>query len=329
MQMIHKQIWRTAFAATSLACVAMLSGCGGASNGTPLLTTPLSGPAVNGLSANDILNNQGTLIELSGLASADAQTAYLTGAVASTAKPSSVVANAFGGTIPLGFAPDGSFGVSGSNIGTAVAPGASVLFGASISGGNSTTAPIAINPNGVVLTSSEVPGFSQPLKFTASEAQTGPLVAAQYTTAAFKLPFTTTGLHSLVASVSDASGQSSTTTFDTVVLTSTDAAVYAQITDAKGNPLPGATATITGQINPAAPATQQATADDNGVVILFATPGVPDKSNNTNTITVTAPKHTFADTPVTLTAGAILTRIPAPTKDKPDAVAPLAISSNE
>ncbi len=329
MQMKHKPIWRAAFAATSLACVAMLSGCGGASNGTPLLPTLLSGPAVNGLSANDIINNQGTLIELSGLASPDAKIAYLTGPTASTAKPSSVVANAFGGTIPLGFAPDGSFGVSGNNIGTAAAPGASVIFGANISGGNNTTAPIPINPSSVVLTSPEVPGFSQPLKFTTSNKQTGPLVAAQYTTGAFPLPFTTTGLHSLRVAVSDASSQSSTTDFDTVVVASTDAAVYAQITNAKGVPLPGATATITGQINPAAPAIQQATADGNGVVILFATPGTSDKDMNTNTITVTAPKHTFADTPVALTAGTALTRVAAPTKDDPKAVAPIAIAANE
>lgn len=284
MQMIHKQIWRVALAATSLVCLPMLSGCGGASNGTPLLPTPLSGPAVNALSANDALG--GTLFEVSGLASSDAATAYLTGATASTAKPSSVVAGAFGGTVPLGFAPDGSFGVSTNNIGQAVAPGASVIFGANISGGNNLTAPIAINPDSVVLTSSEVSGFSQPLKFTASAKQTGPLVAAQYTTGAFTLPFTTTGLHRLRVAVSDTSGQSSTTDFDTVVVGPADGALYAANIIIANTKTAGKTTTsglspgdvveldnAAGVAVTTTGARQQATADTNGVAILFAPTG--------------------------------------------------------
>ncbi len=320
MQMIHKQIWRAAFAATSLACVAMLSGCGGASNGTPLLATPLSGPAVNGLDANNALG--GTLFEISGLASADAATAYLTGPVASTAKPSSVVANAFGGTIPLGFAPDGSFGTSGSNVGQGVAPGASVIFGASISGGNNSTAPIAINPSSVVLTSPEVAGFSQPLKFTASSKQTGPLVNAQYTTAAFTLPFTTTGLHRLVASVSDASGQSSTTSFDTVVVGPNDGALYAANIIIASTKTPGTTTTsglspgdvvelddpATGAAVVTAGARQQATADGNGVAILFAPAGtynVKATSADGKTVTVQQDKA-GAPATITLAKGAVV-----------------------
>ncbi len=289
MQTKHKQIWRTAFAASSLACVTMLSGCGGASNGTPLLATPVSGPAVNGLDANNALG--GTLFEVSGLASPDGLTSYLTGPVASTAKPSAVVANSFSGTIPLGFAPDGSFGLTTSNVGIAVAPGANVIFGASISGGNSTTAPIPINTSSIVLTSTEVPGFSQPLKFNTtftSQSGANPLVQAQYTTGTFALPFTTTGLHRLVASVGDQSGQSSTTTFDTVVVGPNDAAVYVGFINIPNTKKPGTITTAglsqgdTIELDDAktgvkatlvAGARQQATADTNGVVILFIAPG--------------------------------------------------------
>ncbi len=285
MQMTHKQIWRAAFAATSLACVAMLSGCGGTSNGTPLLATPTSGPAVNGLDANNALT--GSLVEVSGLASPDDTTYYLTGPVASTAKPSVVVANSFGGTVPLGFAPDGSAGQATKNIGVAVAPGTSVVFGASISGGNTTTSPIAINSNSVVLTSSEVSGFSQPLKFNGVN-RNGPLANAQYTTGTFTLPFTMTGLHSLTVSVSDASSQSSTTTFDTVVVGPTDSALYVSniiVQDTKNAGKTKASGLSQGdvvelddpatgaKITPPANARQQATADSNGVAILFAPAG--------------------------------------------------------
>ncbi len=328
MQMIHKQIWRAAFAATSLACVTILSGCGGASNGTPLLPTPTSGPAVNGLSANDALG--GTLFEVSGLASADASTAYLTGPVASTAKPSTVVASSFGGTIPLGFAPDGSFGVATLNAGTAVAPGASVIFGANISGGNSATAPIAINPNSVVLTSPEVSGFSQPLKFTTAfsnqthgTAKTpSPLAAAQYATAVFTLPFTTTGLHSLRVAVSDAAGQSSTTDFDTVVVGPSDGALYAANIVIASTKTPGTTTTsalspgdvvelddpTTGAAVTTAGARQQATADGNGVAILFAPAGtyaVKATSADGKTVTVQQDKAGKATT-VDLPKGSVL-----------------------
>lgn len=300
MQMKHKQSWRAVFAATSLACVAMLSGCGGTTNGTPLLATPTSGPAINGLDANNALG--GTLFEVSGLASPDDMTYYLTGPVASTAKPSVVVANSFGGTIPLGFAPDGSSGASATNTGMAVAPGTSVVFGASISGGNTATNPIAINPNSVVLTSSEVSGFSQPLKFNGVN-RSGPLANAQYTTGTFTLPFTTTGLHSLTVSVSDTSSQSSTTTFDTVVVGPNDGVLYVSNIVIASTKTPGTTTTsglnpgdvveldnpATGAAVTTAGARQQTKADSNGVAILFAPAGtyaVKATSADGKTVTV-------------------------------------------
>lgn len=318
MQMTHKQIWRAAFAATSLACVAMLSGCGGTTNGTPLLATPTSGPAVNGLDANNALT--GSLVEVSGLASPDDTTYYLTGPVASTAKPSVVVANSFGGTVPLGFAPDGSAGQATKNIGVAVAPGTSVVFGASISGGNTSTNPIAINPNSVVLTSSEVSGFSQPLKFNGVN-RNGPLANAQYTTGTFTLPFTTTGLHSLTVSVSDASSQSSTTTFDTVVVGPNDGALYAANIIVASTKTAGTT--TTSGLNPGdvveldnaagtavttAGARQQTKADANGVAILFAPAGtyaVKATSADGKTVTVQQDKAGKPAT-ITLTGGTAL-----------------------
>ncbi len=286
MQMKHNIFFqrKTPLALAGMALAVALSGCGGATNNTGILATPTSGPVVNGLSAADALN--GTLFEISGLASANALTdpahavGYLSAPVASTAKPSAVIAGAFGGTIPLGFTPDGSFGAAGSNIGTAVLDGSSVIFGASISNGNDAKQPIPIDPSSVTLTSPDAAGFSQKLTFTLTANSAGPLATAQYTTPAFTLPFATPGLHSFVVSVADTSGQSSTTTFDVVTVNATTVALYAaNITPdgAGGTPgttpqpiAPGSVATIT---NPVAGARAQSTADGNGVVILFTTPG--------------------------------------------------------
>ncbi len=326
MQYKQQSLRAGILASASVLTSLLLGGCGGATTtNNGLIPTPAADPAVYGLEATGA--RTGTLEETSGLGSQDGTTGYLTGATASTAKvlPSIAV----NGTIPLGFAPGGAF-VDGSFAAAAPAGGA-VTFRAYASNGqdaNSRTVTPIVDPGGVILTSPEVPGFTQTLVFNSTGIGNGPLANGQYA-ANFTLPFTTTGLHQLVVSIADTSGKKTTTNFESAVVTSTDAAVIAQIMDAKGNPLQGATATITGQITPTSPATQQATADAQGVVALFATPGAPDANKNTNTITVTASGHTFATTAVSLAAGATLSTMPAPTKTKPDAVAALAIAANE
>lgn len=256
----------------------LLSGCGGTTtNGDSLRATVPSGPIIYGLQATAAVDGV-AYDEVSGLASADAKTPYLTAATAYTG----TILQSYG-TLPVGFSPSGSY-IDGS-IGTAVAPGASVIFGAAISNGNSTTQIIPINPSSVTLTSSEVPSFKQALTFTNST--TGPLANATYRTAAFPLPFTTTGLHSLTASVADTAGNTGTTTFDTVVVTSSAVAFYTGVTLGPDPKNPGKTTTT--PINPGDVAEldnattgvkvasvgtrDQATADANGVVILFVPPG--------------------------------------------------------
>ncbi len=332
MQYKQQQLRAGILASAGLLTSLILGGCGGATTtNNGLIATTSADPAVYGLEATGA--KTGTLVETSGLGSQDdktsgtATTGYLTGAIASTAKILPGIA--VNGTVPLGFSPGGAF-VDGSFASAAPAGGA-VTFRAYASNGQDAASrsvtPI-VDPGGVVLTSPEVSGFTQTLVFNSTGIGNGPLANGQYD-ANFTLPFTTTGLHQLVVSIADTSGKKTTTTFESAVVASTDAAVIAQITDLAGNPLPGATATITGQITPSSPATQQTTADAQGVVVLFATPGAPDANKNTNTITVTASKHTFADTPVALTAGAALSTMPAPTTKNPNAVAALAIAANE
>jgi hypothetical protein len=265
-----------------------VAGCGGTTyNGNTLGGIQSATPAAYGLEAFNAVNaadNTGFL-EVSGLASADGQTAYATAAVDSTATPLSGLS--VGGKIPLGFTPGGQF--ADSKLYGGVAAGAPVVFRVALSNGQNSTTTIPINPSSVVLTSPEAAGFTQSFTFN-SALTTGPLSNALYTTPTFNLPFATTGLHSLTVAVADTSGQSSTTTYAVPVIAPANAGVLAQVVDAKGNPIPGATATITGAVAGAA----QPISDAQGVVILFAAPG-------TQTITVNGKA-----TNVTLTAGQLL-----------------------
>ncbi len=283
MQMTHYKFARKAapLTAAGLALAAILSGCGGPSNSTGILPTATATPAVEGIDPGAEIQ-LGDVYEDSGFATTDAKTGYLTGAVASTAKPLAPIANTFNGTIPLGFSPGGTFATTGGPTGAAVSASASVIFGATIANGTSGSSPSAIVPSSVILTSPEVSGFSQALKFTFTNNQTGPLANAQYTTGAFTLPFNTPGLHTVRVAVSDQAGASSTTDFEVVVVNSTTVALYASnitpdatiTADNKTGTAqainPGDTATITGAVEGAK---AQTTADSNGIVILFAAPG--------------------------------------------------------
>lgn len=282
----------------------LLGGCGGVSTTKEqIVPTRATSPTVYGLQPEAALN-QSTFLQASGLASPDAATGYVTGAVDYSGTP---LATQTGpdGKIPLGFAPGGRY--VDTSLAQAAPAGGSVIFGAYIANGidAATGRVVPINPNGVTLTTrradgtEEVAGFSVPLSFAVSPQ--GPLANATYRTAPFTLPFTTSGLHSLSVTVTDARGAgdplgSSTTFFDVVVLTPSDAAAVAQVLDAAGKPVPGATVTIT---NAVAGARAQTTADARGVVVLFAAPG-------TQTITVTGTNLNYTAN-VTLTAGQALT----------------------
>ncbi|HEY3330735.1 MAG TPA: hypothetical protein VGK19_11980 [Capsulimonadaceae bacterium] len=281
-----------AFAA-GLAALA-LTGCGGTSTNSSLYPNVDSDPTINGLSPAKAIG--GSFNEESGLApSASSDTGYLTSAVASTAKP--LASLTVGGTIPLGFAPGATLlGLSGGNYLVAKAAPASstVVFRAGVANGQKGGVVSPIVPSSLKITSPEVGGFSQALAFDSANVGVGAYPNGGYSSAPFTLPFSTTGLHTLVATVSDVDGRSSTTTFSTVVLKPTDAAIEVEITDADGNAIPGATASITGAI---AGATAQTTADAQGVVILFAAPGA-------QTITVTSGTKTTTGT-FTLTAAGL------------------------
>jgi len=269
---------------------AMLSGCSGGGVSQNTVAQPPAGPVVYGLQPLDAVS--GEYLETSGLRLAASVTpAIITGAVASTGEP--LPAITVNGTIPLGFAPGALF-IDGSS-GVSVAPGASVVFRASLANGtNAKTRQVTpIVPSSVILTTSENPSFSQPLTFDSAGIGVGPLGNGQYTTGAFTLPFTTTGLHSFTVSVADSSGQSSTTTFDEVVTAANAGAVLVSIVDGTNSPIPGATATITNAISGA---TTQSTADNQGVVILFASPGV-------QTVTITPPSGPPVTAQVTIVGG--------------------------
>lgn len=282
-----KQLCRYWLATAPVIAAALLvGGCGGASTNTAgLRPTPAAQPAIYGLEPSGVVNT-GVFLETSGLATPDGKTGYLTGAVSSTVtKPISTLD--VNGTIPLGFAPDGSY--INHSIGIAVNPGAAVRFAAYASNGTdpltSQVIPI-VTPNGVTLTSSDFGLSNLVLPFVgAANIGSGALANGQYA-ANFTIPAsTTTGLHSLTASIADTSGQKTSTTFDTVVVRPGDVAFYTAVTEGPD----GSGATAPTPINPgdvaeldsAATGTkvavlgarQQATADAQGTIILFVPAG--------------------------------------------------------
>ena len=305
--MITLRQMRLAALLASSATAVILAGCGGgaSTNNNNLSPVTPSTPTIYGIEPVGQIAG-GELFETSGFGTADLSTGYVTGAVASTAQPPSSIRT--NGTIPLGFAPGSQY--IDLSYGTAVLTGAPVIFRSYISNGNDAGGKLlAIVPSSVKLTSPELPAFSQPMTFTS--VFNGPLANGQYTTSTFTLPFSTVGLHTVVSSVSDITPQTTTTTFKVAVVSPATACVVAQIVDADGSPVVGATASITGEV---AGASQQATSDALGVVVLFATPVAGG-----NKITVTKGALTGTDTQ-TLTGGGTLSHVIDGTDDLPYSV---------
>lgn len=318
---------------------------GTAANGN--ISSPLGGPF---------------FYETSGLGSADSSKAYQAAAIdfsivknPNNATLLSGVDPNGTGKVPLGFSGTvGSDTGSGGTVGqyidansaptpsvpTAVTPGTSVVFRAAISNGLSSTArsPITINPSGVSLTSADPEWTLGVLPLTFNYIKTGPFANATYVTGTpvttgqgtptpFTVPFTTTGIHTVVLTVSDDAGQQTATTFAIPVVTSADVALVLQnfITVAptkatpKGTATPitaGDTVTLDGGAGigsyPAGFAST--TADAQGTVVFFTTPG-------THTVTETDPKGAVVQTSTfTLDAAAAGTTVlDVPTTTNPAA----------
>lgn len=290
-------------AALGASAAALLSGCGGStSNQGP---APPATPAIYGVNPFDGTTG-------SGLQSSDAKTGYLTGALSSTAKP-------LEGTVPLGFP-------AAATASAVPASQADVTFRALVANGNTGNGISGIVPTSIVLTSPEVSGFSQPLTFDAAGAG-NKLNAGQYTTAAFVLPFTTSGIHQFTTGVSDTAGQSTTTTLGVVVVAPTDVALFLRrfdtgTKDTKTPPAEiykaikaGDVVQVDGGAGTGVYPTGYAptTADDNGQVALFTTPGThtvtefkPDGTTvvqtSTFTLAATTASTTIHTVPVTTPA---------------------------
>ena len=323
----HAHFVSLGLAAAGLAGALLLVGCGGNSfENTSYGTYQNALPAAYGIEATAANGNisgqfQG-FYETSGLGSVDGKTAYLT-----EASDFAIVKNPNGaillsgtdpngtGKVPLGFSgAAGTAGTAGQyidantastpTIPTAVAPGTSVVFRAAISNGvsSSTRSAIPITYNGVSLSSNDPQWTLGTLPLTFNYQKTGPFANATYVTGTpvqsgsgtptpFTLPFTTTGIHTVVLTVSDDAGQQTATTFGIPVVTPSDAAVLAGITATIPAGLPkSTTATVTSAtaaITNALPsAVAQATADAQNNVLLFAVPG-PQTLTVTAQVTVT------------------------------------------
>jgi len=301
----------------------LLNGCGGSSfEKTTYGTYQNALPAAYGIEATAANGNiSGPLggpffYETSGLSSADGSKAYLTAATdfAALKNPNgatllSGVDPAATGKVPLGFS--GTAGTQGSAgdyidantaispaVPSAVAPGASVVFRAAISNGisSSTRSAIPITYNGVSLSSSDPQWTLGSLPLTFNYNKTGPFANATYVTGTpvssgqgtltpFAVPFTTTGLHTVVLTVSDDAGQQTATTFAIPVVAASDVALLLQnidtgTQDAKKNEVfnpisAGDTVTVDGGpgtgVYPAG--YKPTTADAQGTVILFVPAG--------------------------------------------------------
>lgn len=287
-----------ALAAFGASVAVALSGCGGSSTNSSQTASTIADPIVYGINFNN--GFQGSNIAFP---SADGTNTLgaVVGAISSTA-----VGFPNEGGIITGFVPGGQ-----NIIPTPTAPAAgkpatpppflsygfalpagqpNCVFRALVGNGNAGAASGGIDSNSLFLTTPEVPAFKQQLTFDNAGIGVGPAGNGQYTSAPFTLPFTTTGLHTLVTSVADLGSRSSTTTFQTLVLASTDSAVVVQVLVPRNpaaavsgtnplDPVQGATVTVSGALTGIAaygstPAAAQASVSDgNGTAIVFAAPG--------------------------------------------------------
>ena len=215
---------------------------------------------------------------------------------------------------------------------SAVAPGASVVFRAAISNGisSSTQSTIPITYNGVSLSSTDPQWTLGTLPLTFNYLKIGPFANATYATGTpvqtdqgtpipFTIPFTSTGIHTVVLTVADDGGQQTTTTFAIPVVAATDVAMLIQnidtgTKDSKGKAVfqsitAGDTVTVDGGagigsypatgynfvVGDPAKVSQPTIADPQGSVIFFVTPGT---HTIVDTTAVPATKTTPATTAV-------------------------------
>lgn len=310
------------------AAAVLLGGCGGSSfqkNTFGNYTNTL--PAAFGLepsAASSNLQQNPSFTETSGLGSADGQTAFLTAAsdFATLAAPDGALLNVNAdpnatGKVPLGFASGGTF-ISGTAVPSAVQTGTSVVFRAAIANGVSSNNTPTITTVSLTSTDPEAAALGT-LPLTFNDPKGGVLANGTYVTGTggtptpFALPFKTSGIHTLVTTVSDDAGRQTATTFAIPVVTPANVALFLQnvIADGQtGTPKPtaiatGDTVTIDGGAGlgvypatgynaatgkPSAPTL----ADPQGTVIFFVTPGT----------------HTIVDTnvtPATAKAAAVTT----------------------
>ena len=289
---------------------AALSGCGGATTSTGTLSapTPNSGPVIYGQNALAAVTGATTQGETSGLGyvnpAGGAVAGIITGATNymtdSGAGPLPAYATSFADGIPIGFDTLGGYYNSTAASALLTTEISSVVFRAYISTGALNTKPVDLNTSSVVLTSSEAPGFSQPLTFDSAGIGVGQLGQGQYTTGTFALPavFATTGLHSVTASVADVAGQKSHTDFDFVELAPTDSGVLFPLGSATvpaGEPA-NSTATINTVAatitNAVTGARTRVVMDDTNTFILFAAPGSQTLTVTAN-VTITHPDKTI------------------------------------
>ena len=295
----------------------LLNGCGGATTNQSQFPTTPSGPTIYGVQLP--IGSATQMGETSGYGAPDYSVGYVTGAVASNAKPPIGIARQNNGTIPFGFFAGGEY-IDGS-FGAAAAPGAQVAFAVDISNGNDASGHlIPINPSSVTVSnipsgSPDLPAadagitFSQPLHFqfpvTGGTVPVGPFSNCTYTTNSFTLPFSTTGLHGSRATVADTKGNTSFTDFYTLVLAPSDSAVLVQVVDAAGA-VPGAVVSITNALpgvtayNPPSGQPAESVTDSQGIAIVFASPG-----SQTISVTDSAKSESGNDTQ-TLVGGQVL-----------------------
>ncbi len=291
----------------------LLNGCGGGSfSKNTFGNYPNTLPYAYGLEpiayygAANNLGKQAS-IEGSGFQAATGGQAYITGASNFSATvgknallPLTADPNATN-TLPLGFSTKGQYidavnqaGVTVASV-ASVQSGASVVFRAALANGIADNLTAGITSATLTTTDAElaaVPGLTTGLPMSLNVV-TGAFTNATYVTGTggtptpFTIPAsTTTGLHTVIVTVTDDAGRITATTFIFPVVAPSDAAVLAVVapTLPEGSPQ-GATATITSATatitNPIAGANAQATADTQNNVLLFAAPGA-------QTITVTA-----------------------------------------
>ena len=274
--------------------------------------------------------------EGSGFQDAASGQAYITGALAFTATTAAGATLGAGadpngtGTLPLGFSVNGQYvdvanqsGVTPASV-TSMVSGASVVFRAALANGVASNSAAGIT--GAVLTSTDaalasIPGLTAGLPMTLAVAG-GAFSNATYVTGTggkatpFTIPAgTASGIHTVAVTVSDSAGRVTATTFEFPVVAPSNVALFAQHITADGQTVkppvvtpitPGDTVTIDGAAGLGTYPTGYAatTADAQGTVVFFLTPGV-------HTLVDTTPVAATKTAPATTTVTTQTITIPA------------------